>query len=151
MNGDGSIFFQLVRRKDYIFGYQIRCSLAFYQKTENQKILIWLKSKFKCGYIRKRKTGISDYTIVEPEEVYKILRMIKPYVFLKRQHVYLGIKILEKLPFADTPEKFLKLCKLVDSFKKLNYSKKRIISSGDVQRYLSAHNFIVPVETSSNG
>jgi len=30
LDGDGSIFFQLVRRKDYIYGYQIRCSVAFY-------------------------------------------------------------------------------------------------------------------------
>jgi hypothetical protein len=149
LDGDGSIFFQLVKRKDYLYGYQIRCSVAFYQKTVNQKILRWLKSKFRCSYIRQRKTGISDYTIVEPKEVLRILRMVKPFVILKKNQVIYGIKILEKLPFADTPRKFLTLCEYVDRFEKLNYSKKRKISSVDVEKFLTARNFIVPVETSS--
>ena len=149
LDGDGSIFFQLVKRKDYIYGYQIRCSIAFYQKTENRKILKWLKSKFGCGYIRHRKTGISDYTIVEPKEVLKILRIFKPYVILKKKHVDIGIRILEKLPFADNPGRFIKLCRLVDTYKNINYSKKRTNTSEIVRNYLSARNFNVPVETSS--
>src|SRR5271154_3032424 len=72
LDGDGSIFFQLVRRKDYCLGYQVRTSIAFYQKTENERILLWLKEQFLSGYIRRRKTGISDYTIVAPEEVRKV-------------------------------------------------------------------------------
>jgi intein-encoded DNA endonuclease-like protein len=46
LDGDGSIFFQLVRRKDYCFGYQVRTTIAFYQKTENERILLWLKERF---------------------------------------------------------------------------------------------------------
>jgi LAGLIDADG endonuclease len=46
LDGDGSIFFQLVRRKDYCLGYQVRTSIAFYQKTENERILLWLKEQF---------------------------------------------------------------------------------------------------------
>ena len=140
LDGDGSIFFQLVRRKDYVFGFQIRCSLAFYQKTENKRILELLKSKFGCGYIRDRKSGISDYTVVEPGEVMKIFKILKPYVVLKRNHILLGMKILKALPFADTPAKFLKLCRLVDTYMSLNYSKKRTITSKVVERYLKAHN-----------
>ena len=73
LDGDGSIFFQLVRRNDYLFGFQVRCSIAFYQKTEKAEILEWLHGIFKKGYIRHRKTGISDYTIVGPDEVKSIL------------------------------------------------------------------------------
>ena len=51
LDGDGSIFFQLVRRKDYCLGYQVRTSIAFYQKTENERILVWLKEQFLSGYI----------------------------------------------------------------------------------------------------
>jgi len=39
LDGDGSIFFQLVKRKGYIYGYQVRCSVAFYQKSVNVEIL----------------------------------------------------------------------------------------------------------------
>ena len=73
LDGDGSIFFQIIPRKDYKQKFQIRTSIAFYQKTEYIEILEWLKSIFKAGYIRHRKTGISDYTIVESKEVKKNL------------------------------------------------------------------------------
>ena len=39
LDGDGSIFLQLIRRKDYVFGFQIRASLVFYQKKSQKKIL----------------------------------------------------------------------------------------------------------------
>lgn len=54
LDGDGSIFFQIVPRKDYRQKFQIRSSIAFYQKTECAEILNWLKQIFGCGYIRHR-------------------------------------------------------------------------------------------------
>ena len=149
LDGDGSIFFQLVRRDDYLFGFQVRCSVAFYQKTEKVEILEWLQSIFKKGYIRHRKSGISDYTIVEPVEVRRILLMLETHVRLKHEQVVLGVKILERLQEASDAEKFLEVCRMVDRFKNLNYSKKRTISSIDVQRFLEQHHRIAPVETDS--
>ena len=137
LDGDGSIFFQIIPRKDYKQKFQIRSSIAFYQKNENVKILDWLKEKFEVGYIRHRKTGISDYTIVESKEVKKILLLLQPYVILKKKQVELGLKILEKLETKKSNEDFLEICKLVDEFKKLNYSKKRKITYEIVNNYLS--------------
>lgn len=147
LDGDGSIFFQLVKRKGYIYGYQVRCSVAFYQKSVNVEILEWLKSQLKCGYIRHRKTGISDYTIVEPDKAREILLMLKPYVRLKLEHVKLGIEIIDLLNRVNTAKSFLKICRLVDRFKKLNYSKKRTITSENVESFLKQHNYLTPVET----
>jgi len=79
LDGDGSIFFQIVSRPDYKLKFQIRSSIAFYQQI---RILEWLKEIFEVGYIRHRKTGISDYTIVESKEVRRILELLKPYVKL---------------------------------------------------------------------
>src|SRR4030042_4231085 len=97
LDGDGSIFFQIVPRKDYRQKFQIRTSIAFYQKTNCSEILNWLKEIFGAGYIRHRKTGISDYTIVESKEVKKVLTLLKPYVRLKKRQVELGLEILNKL------------------------------------------------------
>jgi intein-encoded DNA endonuclease-like protein len=47
LDGDGSIFFQIVPRKDYKRKFQIRSSIAFYQKTRYVEILEWLKEVFK--------------------------------------------------------------------------------------------------------
>ena len=128
LDGDGSIFFQIVPRKDYRQKFQIRSSIAFYQKSNNLEILNWLKEIFGVGYIRNRKTGISDYTIVDSKEVYKILKLLQPYVRLKKKQVELGIKIIEMLNNKKSNEDFLEICKLVDNFKQLNYSKKRTIT-----------------------
>ena len=147
LDGDGSIFFQLVGRKDYCYGYQIRTSIAFYQKTENQQILHWLKSQFESGYIRHRKTGISDYTIVEPMEVKRILQLLGPYVRLKKDHVRLGLQIIDKLSSIGNPDEFLNLCCLVDRFQEINYSKKRTITSRTVEAFLRSRNHLAPVET----
>jgi len=84
LDGDGSIFFQLIRKNDYRLGFQIRPSLAFYQKTDNEQILVWLKEQLIAGCLRRRGTGISDYTIVEPSEVRRLLNELPPYVRLKR-------------------------------------------------------------------
>ena len=149
LDGDGSVFFQLVRRSDYLFGFQVRCSIAFYQKTEKAEILEWLHGIFKSGYIRHRKTGISDYTIVEPDEVKRVLLMLQAHVRLKREQVALGVKILEELQRSSDAESFLKVCRMVDRFKDLNYSKKRTIDSTEVQNFLEQHSYIAPVETDS--
>lgn len=135
LDGDGSIFFQLIPRKDYKQKFQIRTSIAFYQKTNNAKVLEWLKEQFgNIGYIRQRKTGMSDYTIVDSKEVFKILKTLQPYVILKKEHVKLGLEILQRM---QNNSNFLETCRLVDKFKDINYSKKRTIMYETVSKSLS--------------
>ena len=84
LDGDGCVMFQLVRRKDYIYGYQIRASIVFYQKTNNRVILDWLKSKLSRGYIRQRNDDMTEYTIVGKDYVVETLHMLFPFYDLKR-------------------------------------------------------------------
>ena len=137
LDGDGSIFFQIIPRPDYKQKFQIRSSIAFYQDSKYVEILEWLKEMFESGYIRHRKTGISDYTVVESKKVKILLKLLQPYVKLKKKQVNLGLEILEKLNNKESNEDFLKICKLVDKFKELNYSKKRTITYETVIRSLS--------------
>lgn len=136
LDGDGSIFFQIVRRKDYRRGFQIRGSIAFYQKTECCWILSKLKSYLKAGYIRHRKTGISDYTIVEPKEVRRILLLLRPHVKLKKRQLELGLAILRKMGNTRTDADFLSMCNLVDRFERLNYSKKRTVTHATISKIM---------------
>lgn len=137
LDGDGSIFFQIISRPDYKLKFQIRSSIAFYQDTTNKEILEWLKEMFGAGYIRHRKTGIRDYTIVDSKEVKKILELLKPYVKLKKKQVETGIEILNKLESEKSKENLLEICKLVDKFKEFNYSKKRTMTYEVVKQSLS--------------
>ncbi len=147
LDGDGSIFFQLIRKKDYCLGFQVRTSIAFYQKSDNDQILLWLKQQFLAGYIRHRKTGISDYTIVESKEVQRILELLQPYVRLKKEHVRLGLEILSKFPLAGDATKMISLCRLADRFQEINYSKKRTITSLVVEQHLRSQGYLAPLET----
>ncbi len=124
LDGDGSVFFQIVPRKDYRFGFEIRPSVAFYQKASNAEILHWLKEYFGKGYIRVR-GEMCDYTVVGRYEVKDILLRLQPYVRLKKKHIELGLQVLEKLENLNSEKDFLEICRLVDNFGKINYSKKR--------------------------
>ena len=85
LDGDGCVMAQLVRRKGYIYGYQIRTSIVFYQKSRNQKILHWLKSQLKSAYIRHRNDDMAEYAIVGLKEVSSILQTLRPYLRLKKE------------------------------------------------------------------
>ena len=79
---------------------------------------------------------MSDYTIVESNEVKRILTLLQPYARLKKKQIELGLEILNKLESKKSNEDFLEICKLVDKFKELNYSKKRKITHEIVSKSL---------------
>lgn len=148
LDGDGCIMAQLVRRKDYIYGYQIRVSTVFYQKDIHQDILYWLKDKLKYGYIRKRKDHMTEYTIVGQNEVQNILHTLYPYLRLKKSLAKLVLKLIKAHPKKMTASKLLSLSKIVDETAKFNYSKKRTNKAQTIVDFFTKHN-LFPVETES--
>lgn len=139
LDGDGCIMAQLVKRSGYVYGYQIRTSIVFYQKTKNEKILYWLKSKLSAGYIRRRNDDISEYTIVGMKNVKKVLEKIILYLRLKKQLAKSIIKIIDLWPSNGRPSvrRYKRLCLLVDKTAKYNYSKKRTVTAAIVNEYLA--------------
>jgi hypothetical protein len=149
LDGDGSIMFQLIERKGYIYGYQIRASVCFYQDSNHKEGLKWLKERIGYGYIRDRNDGVSDYTIVGPERVKEILEMVKPYAVFKAAHVVRALELLDAMEEKRKPnvEEFLALAKLVDSYANLNYSKKKKNNAVKVAEYLDRKGLLIPVTT----
>ena len=146
LDGDGCVMAQLVRRKDYIYGYQIRTSIVFYQKSRNQRILHWLKSRLEMGYIRHRNDEMTEYTIVGLREVDIVLTILLPYLRLKKELAEQVIKLIRAIPKRMTPGELVRLSKIVDNTAKFNYSKKRTNTSAVIRSYLEKSNQI-PVET----
>lgn len=146
LDGDGCVMAQLVHRKDYIYGYQVRTSIVFYQKSRNQRILHWLKSQLKFGYIRHRKDGMTEYTIVGLREVKSILTTLLPYLRLKKELAEEIITLIRSHPKRMTPEALVPLSKMVDKTARFNYSKKRTNTSETVRQYLKKAG-LIPVET----
>ncbi len=152
LDGDGCIMLQLVYRKDYILGYQIRSSIVFYQNQKYRNFLEWLKEKFYYGYVRNRNDGMCEYTIVGTNEVIKILKTLYTYLKLKKPQAELAISVLSKMPGSGRkmkPNLLLELSLEVDKFAQLNYSKKRTNTSVKVKEFLTSHHLLYPVETDS--
>lgn len=138
LDGDGCVMVQLVPRPGYKFGYQVRTSIVFYQRINHLSFLRWLKHKLVVGYIRDRKDNMSEYTIVGMKPVKKILEELLPYIVLKRKQAKLTIEIIDLLDREKIDENFfIKVCKKVDYFKILNYSRKRMNTSLQVKEYLA--------------
>lgn len=148
LDADGSIFLQLVKRKDYKLGFQVRASVVFYQRKSNKRILNWLIHKFRTGYLRDRKDGLSEYTIVGFQEVRKVLEQLEPYLILKRKQAKLALRIISRFNGVKviTSGLLLRIAKEVDKFKTLNYSKKRVNDTNSLRKFLKNNTF-VPVST----
>lgn len=147
LDGDGCVMLQLVYRHDYVFGYQIRASIVFYQNTRYKLFLIWLKRELIHGYVRDRNDGMSEYTIVGVEQVTAVLKLLSPYLKLKKPQANLAMKILKKMPIKHhqmNAELLLRLAEQVDGFIELNYSKKRTNTSVQVKQFLESHKLLIP-------
>lgn len=147
LDGDGCIMLQLIRRHDYVLGYQIRASIVFYQKDTKEKFLVWLKTKLKYGYLRKRKDGVCEYTIVGLNPVRETLKLLFPYFILKKKQARIAINVINQAPEGGrsyTPKQLLTLAKQVDKCAHFNYSKKRKHTSKEVEEYLKSKDLLSP-------
>ncbi len=146
LDGDGSLMLQLKRRSDYAYGFQIRATLAFYQKKSNRFILEWLRDKLKVGVVRDRNDGISEYDLEGLAAVQQVLMQLEPYVILKREQVERALRLIGEITSRPnpTPEEFLGWCMKVESFRTLNYIKKRKHTSASVQAFLVSKGYLDP-------
>ncbi len=82
-------------------------------------------SKIGYGRLRLRKDGIHEFTINKQVEIKDFLEKISPYLILKQEQAQLMLEILDLKANVSSEEDFAKLLELIDSFRELNYSKKR--------------------------
>jgi len=139
LDGDGCLMAQLIKRKGYKFGFQIRLSLVFYQHKQNIRHLEWLKSLLKTGYIRTRNDNMAEYTIVGIMPVITVVHKILPYLRLKKKQAQ-NLLLFEKIPPKPSKKQFISFCQLVDNTAKYNFSKKRKNFTPQVLKYLTENN-----------
>ena len=145
LDGDGSIHFQLVKQKEYRFGFYIRVSVSFSQSTSAREGLERIQALVGGGgYLRDRGTGMSDLVITSRPLVVELLRAVEPYVIFKQEHVRRALEILPQLDRVRDPEFFLHLARQVDAFATLNYSKTKRISAVDVEQHLRSKGVLCP-------
>jgi hypothetical protein len=148
LDGDGSIHFQLVRQREYRYGFYIRASLSLSQSSSARHGLEHLQRVIGGGYLRDRGTGMSDLVGTSRPLLIATLRAVEPYVVFKREHVRRALWLLPQLgPRLDVQE-FLRMAREVDTFAALNYSKTKRISAVDVEQHLRSKGVVAPVTTS---
>merc|ERR1712146_628091 len=96
LDGDGSIFAQIVRGKDYKYLFRIRVSIGFYQKKDKYWFILKLKKLLGYGYVRIRKDNVTEYVITGANPVERVLRALKNHVIIKKKNVNLMLEIIEK-------------------------------------------------------
>ncbi len=125
LDGDGSIYVRLKPNSSYRYKFQIAPYIVFFQSLKGKQKFLKICSLIKLGYLRKRNDGILEYIIGRKDNIKKFLVMIFPYLILKKEQASLMIKILETKERVENKKDFIQLMKLIDRFRKLNYSKKR--------------------------
>jgi hypothetical protein len=148
LDGDGSIHFQLVRQREYKFGYYIRASLALSQSTSARHGLEQIQLLIGGGYLRDRGTGMSDLVVTSRPLLLETLEAVAPYVIFKCEHVRRALDLIRRIRPRPTAQEFLGWAQEVDAFATLNYSKTKRISAADVELHLRSKGVVVPVTTS---
>jgi len=127
LDGDGSIYVRLKPNSTYRYGFQIAPYIVLFQSNQDKKKFQKICSIIDLGILRERKDGIMEYSINRTDNLKFFLKSIKPFLILKKKQAELMLKILAKKEKVKNHKDFEILARLVDSFRELNYSKKRKI------------------------
>ena len=125
LDGDGSIYVRLKPNLTYKYGFQVAPYITLFQSQKEEASFRKICSLINLGRIRKRNDGMLEYVINKQNDIYKFLKIIEPYVIMKKKQVALIFKILEKKKCVRSQKEFNELAMLIDKFRELNYSKKR--------------------------
>src|SRR3989339_1114338 len=125
LDGDGSIYVRLKPNSTYRYGFQVSPYIVLFQSQKEKENFQKICSLIGLGYLRVRKDGILEYIIGKTDGLREFLKIIKPFVILKKRQVALMTEILDKKEKMRNKNDFRKLTDLIDRFRELNYSKKR--------------------------
>ncbi len=127
LDGDGSVYVRAKPNDTYRYGYQIAPSIILFQSEKSAEAFDSLHAMLGLGYIRKRKDGILELTINKIDEIEQFITLAKPYSLFKRRQLELMEQIIKAKKNVTNENDFKALLKLVDTYRVLNYSKKRKI------------------------
>ncbi len=127
LDGDGSIYVRLKPNSTYRYGFQVAPYIVLFQSNQDRKNFEKICSIVGLGILRERKDGILEYSINRVDNLKLFLESVKPFLILKKKQAELMLEILVKKEKVKNQKDFNELAQLVDSFRELNYSKKRKI------------------------
>ena len=126
LDGDGSIYVRAKPNSTYRYGFQISPYIVLFQSVKSKEDFSKVTKLIGIGYMRERKDGILEYIINRVEGIKEFLEAVGPFVILKKKQVMLMLQIISKKSKVEKESDFKILLGLVDSYRELNYSKRRI-------------------------
>lgn len=99
LDGDGSLMFQIKRRKDSALGWRFMATICFYQNTRKDNPLHWIRDELGIGYITLRNDNITELRINGFKQIAKILKHLLPYIKFKKEQavaMYQATKLLSQ-------------------------------------------------------
>lgn len=144
LDGDGSIHVRLKPNSTYRYRFQVTPAIVFYQSEKESSHLEWLHKMIGRGYLRKRNDGITEYILGDVDSIRELIKNLLPYLKLKQKQARLMLEILEMKQKIKSATDFLRLAKKMDAFQKINYSKKRIQNSLEVEKILRKEGLLAP-------
>ena len=82
-DGDGSLMLQLKLRSDSNQGVRFMATICFYQDTRHEHPLLWMQEILECGYLSRRRDGMTELKINGFAKVKNILLLLQPYIRFK--------------------------------------------------------------------
>ena len=125
LDGDGSIYVRAKPNSTYRYGFQVAPYIVLFQSAKDKENFEAMCKMIGYGRMRERKDGILEYVINKIDDIIDFLNCVKPFSILKKKQIELMLKIIESKQKVEKEEDFKSLLNLVDSYRELNYSKKR--------------------------
>ena len=125
LDGDGSIYVRAKPNPTYRYGFQIAPYVVFFQSNIARDKFAELCNLIGYGQMRERKDGILEYVINKIDDIKEFLSCVWPFVIMKKRQIELMLKIIKAKEKVEDKNDFAALLDLVESYRELNYSKKR--------------------------
>ena len=125
LDGDGSIYVRAKPNTTYRYGFQIAPYIVLFQSGKSKEKFVEICKLIGMGYLRERKDGILEYIVNKIDDIKEFLDVIYPFVILKKRQIELMLQIIELKSKIQDEKDFQMLLDKVDSYRELNYSKKR--------------------------
>lgn len=97
LDGDGSLMFQLKRRKDSRRQFRYMFTVCLYQDTRHEETLHWMRDVLEIGYISRRNDGISELRVNGYAQIMNLMKMLTPYVRFKKKQCDAMLKAAQLL------------------------------------------------------
>ena len=125
LDGDGSVYVRAKPNSTYRYGFQVAPYIVLFQSAKDKEQFTAMCEMIGYGRMRERKDGILEYVINKIDDIKEFLDCVKPFAILKKKQIALMLKIIESKEKVENESDFSALLAIIDSYRELNYSKKR--------------------------